>query len=259
VYIEVFIIYMSIKIEEAFLPIISGEKGGEYPRPHQIRRYSAKSILRAMSLLASLNPPHLYYHQTLTFATEDSVFATELSDKEAKTKLDGFIKSFLRLFPTVAIVWFREFQENDSPHFHLMFLIFKKEESPPYPEHLMLERFGREVFRIWRRLNDGKVYYKANAMRARELDGKTVDYFLKGVRVAKEGTAPESARWWGKANTRILKENSKEVSRKMVIEDFHRRFKKERRRALSTTERSRNHRRRKKQKIINRAKRFPHS
>ena len=246
-------------MNEAFLPIISGEKGGQYPRPHQIRRYSAKSILRAMTLLASLNPPHLYYHQTLTFATEDSVFATELSDKEAKTKLDGFIKSFLRLFPTVAIVWFREFQENDSPHFHLMFLIFKKEESPPYPEHLMLERFGREVFRIWSRLNDGKVYYKANAMRARELDGKTVDYFLKGVRVAKEGTAPESARWWGKANTRILKENSREVSRQVVIEDFHRRFKKQRPRALSTTERSRNHRRRKKQKIINRAKRFPHS
>lgn len=196
-----------------------------------------------MSLFYSLKQPYRYYHQTLTFAQAHS-------GEDAKKKLDSFLKEFLRKFPKTLVIWFREFQKNNAPHFHVMFLLYKKEwegeEVLPYPDCQMIPLFGREVFRIWRRLNDPKPYHKANEMRCHELDGKTLNYFLKNVREAKNGKIPSSERWWGVRNTSVLAENKVEVPRSVFLEDFKRRFQRGKPAAKSATERSKKFRQRKK-------------
>lgn len=203
---------------------------------HKKTKSSKKSILRALSLLHALNSPYRYYHQTLTFKRDHS-------EEEAKQKLDSFLKKLLKRFPKVGVIWFREFQRNETPHFHLMLLFFKNEgqgeEVLPFPENQMLEKFKREVFRIWNHLNGCEVRWEANEMTRHELNEETSGYFLKHVKVAKDENKLIFDRWWGTANRRVLKENSHEVPRAVILEDFRRRFTRKKRPAKTSAERSR--------------------
>jgi hypothetical protein len=157
--------------------------------------YATQSTMkRFLSVALSLGKPARFCHQTLTFKQE------KRSIHEVKKPLNTLLDTLHKRHSMVSL-YAVEWSQKHRLHIHVLFLFY---ESPPYNGKHWLNRFGREVFKAWNRLNQGELVRQANLTTLPEILDPT--YLCKSVRVLKVGETKsrDPANWWGLRNKEML-------------------------------------------------------
>jgi hypothetical protein len=155
-----------------------------------LQKYSRDSVRRFVKFLLSLEEPAFLFHQTLTFSPPvfDAVAAKVRLNKLLKNR---FIKG---------AIYVEERQKKDGVHYHVLFFFYMGSELPFSPSKMLAETRAR-VFETWNRYNGGGLSQKANEIKQRKLNFRTVEYLTKEVMFREEAA---KTNWWGKHKAKLL-------------------------------------------------------
>jgi len=178
-------------------------------------KHSRKSIRRLVKFFLSINLPEFIFHQTLTFCPPlaDSVAAK----KQLNLLLDNIHKRF-----EMGSLYVEERQKNGGFHYHVQFWFFDGCSIPCYPS--LLERTLRAAtFAAWEKQNGNTVSQCANPFYRRKPD---LDYLIKeGVIEGGKGKLESGdTHWWGVRNRKLFEQNSRQISKEVIISEMKRLF-----------------------------------
>jgi hypothetical protein len=172
-----------------YYPRIPRKKG------HSIVKVSKRSVLNLLRAAARFAFPSKYpdfsFHQTLTFP----VAVTDAP--AAKSVLNQYLNCLFKVFGKydLAAFYMTERRKKSEIHYHVIFCFFNSDNLPFAPSRMERD-FRTASFQRWNSVNQGACIHDANALAPRRFDLKTIQYFVKTLRIPKHPqNRPETINW----------------------------------------------------------------